>query len=609
MKAIVLFCVAALVLMCCQQAFADVYLHMLRGSNNRLDEANRDRANGNRLFDSQNNNRGGYNVGSSYHYVGEKVRIEWTNQHSCNAGSAHCDLVLQMMCDDWLRDGTTTNRIPNTRYADADPEYGRHESYDYYQSCTTRERNQGLFTASQNLDGETAQFTRQNPNGERHGFECPEERDYYPYWHPTPWIDIAIMTSNMSRCENFFQKESQNVKHKGMCFNATNLTQPVYRINNRGACEALRHVWREFGAWNMSAPECVLAPFSRENHLGNTFGGETPAYHWTVPDYIHERCALRLRYNISTDDYPYDTDARFNDEDGLALNLAARFKSLNPYPFENNPTVDIGNGIELELAINTAQFGRTFQDRSHRFSIRARPDYVPDDANLYALMVRGKRGNIVQTFPGTEYDFTPNELNITTSDYVHLTWTGSNTNPNNNDGQGREQSDRSNVAPLHDLGHVLPAHLFNQSMWNDTDQFNHRSDSPRVVLEFVSTTGSNNGQLGGELSELDDAATYFDAGVFKMTQTGTFHYMSTRNNNFSNRQQKATLVVSNGGGSGLSTGEIIGIVIAAIVLLLAAIIAAILAGIYFRKQSLTNVQYSMVAQAPADPNGMYIASE
>src|SRR3989338_3746522 len=101
------------------QTFADVYLQMLRGSNNRLDEANRDRDNANRLFDSQNNNRGGYNVGSSYHFVGEIVRIEWTNQHSCNSGTANCDLILQYMCDDWLRDGTVTERIPNTRLADA----------------------------------------------------------------------------------------------------------------------------------------------------------------------------------------------------------------------------------------------------------------------------------------------------------------------------------------------------------------------------------------------------------------------------------------------------------------------------------------------------------
>ncbi len=36
---------------------------MPRGTNNRVDEQNTNRNNNNRLFDSQNNNKGGYSVG------------------------------------------------------------------------------------------------------------------------------------------------------------------------------------------------------------------------------------------------------------------------------------------------------------------------------------------------------------------------------------------------------------------------------------------------------------------------------------------------------------------------------------------------------------------
>jgi len=41
---------------------ADVYLHFPPGSNNRVNENTANRANTNNAFDSQNNNKGGYNV-------------------------------------------------------------------------------------------------------------------------------------------------------------------------------------------------------------------------------------------------------------------------------------------------------------------------------------------------------------------------------------------------------------------------------------------------------------------------------------------------------------------------------------------------------------------
>ena len=45
------------------------------------------------------------------------------------------------------------------------------------------------------------------------------------------------------------------------------------------------------------------------------------------------------------------------------------------------------------------------------------------------------------------------------------------------------------------------------------------------------------------MSELDDAGTYFDLGPRKVTKTGTYYYMCTRNNNFTNRSQKGKVIV------------------------------------------------------------------
>ena len=66
-----------------------------------------------RLFDSQNNNRGGYNVGekSMYYYAGSELPIEWTNQHSCGHPNANCEVIIQYMCRPRIRDGLNTGWV------------------------------------------------------------------------------------------------------------------------------------------------------------------------------------------------------------------------------------------------------------------------------------------------------------------------------------------------------------------------------------------------------------------------------------------------------------------------------------------------------------------
>ena len=48
----------------------------------------------------------------------------------------------------------------------------------------------------------------------------------------------------------------------------------------------------------------------------------------------------------------------------------------------------------------------------------------------------------------------------------------------------------------------------------------------------------NTAQFGGDMEELDDAGTYYNMGLRRITIPGVYNYMCTRNNNFSNRSQK-----------------------------------------------------------------------
>jgi hypothetical protein len=251
---------------------ADIYLHNPRGSNNRLDGRNRERENANRMFDSQNNDRGGYNVGNLYYAVGSVLEIEWTNQHSCQSENSNCEIILQYMCSDMVRDGADTRTIPenNAQCANndcnSDLTYGMNENYNYYQTCKQRSRNKGLFLADQRLRGDRAIYTRQNPNGNRYGYECPEERDYYPYsWAPTKWIDIAILTNDAKRCK-YYMTESENIKGRWYCSTPEGFLQtiPIDQIE----CQKINgSIWSESPSHKYDAPQCRETQFTRDNHL------------------------------------------------------------------------------------------------------------------------------------------------------------------------------------------------------------------------------------------------------------------------------------------------------------------------------------------------------
>lgn len=157
-------------------------------------------------------------------------------------------------------DDTSATSNDNRRENDVSLDRGLHEPYDWYDACYTRERNQGqecvalkstplmfslsvgLFTADQNLHRNrngvsSAIYTRQNANGNRRGYECPEERDYYPYWHPTPWRDIAVLADNASLCD-WYKSESNNRVPRGMCQETYSNGDPKYwsEYNNETQC-------------------------------------------------------------------------------------------------------------------------------------------------------------------------------------------------------------------------------------------------------------------------------------------------------------------------------------------------------------------------------------
>lgn len=224
----------------------------------------------------------------------------------------------------------------------------------------------------------------------------------------SPWRDIAVLTDDVALCP-YYQRESQNVRDKGMCCNRSIFEQEgrceqqqfyVRRINNQDvivpganterSCIAdseVAGIWSERGRWNTWAPLCERSPFSRDNHLGNsvplaaedslTAVSEAPYFTWEIPHDVisslnrdEATCVLRLRYNISTTDFERSS---FDPWGELGKPMLDSTLNGADAPVQNDPTSDfiglnarqdsingqtVGTDYPLRLNINTNQYGR-----------------------------------------------------------------------------------------------------------------------------------------------------------------------------------------------------------------------------------------------------------
>jgi len=451
------------------------------------------------------------------------------------------------------------------RSTSTNQDIGLHEPWEYYDRC--------------------------DPSiGKRYGMECLTEREQWPDPSISPWVDVAyfsddsenmctndVETTNQRHffeCVEYYDEEKTTRKHSSSYFSQSNCEANggdwlgFYKVGDirddietQSACLQLNggaktYVWGRPISWKDLAAdvlssetcialppktECLQVPNTRDGYLGNADGeNSTPSFEWKLPNYEEDkRCVFRIRYMVSAD----------SDQTDISQS-------------DNVFYADGTDGVALAVTKTKA----VFEDRSHIFKLLQRPEGISDDLTIHNLVVRGKRGNIVQTFPAVEYDFAPNRLSIPQGDAIHVQWTGSNTHNNGNPGgdgqtgdagEGRGGTDRHNFIQLlnRKANLVAPDHkhsLFQNAewIWSSHEMGNPENKDFNIALSMA-TSGyyqckeaeECNAPFDNSLNDqLNNAPASYHGNIF-VPSAGEHHYKCMRNNNFSNRSQKGTILV------------------------------------------------------------------
>lgn len=453
---------------------------------------------------------------------------------------------------------------------------GIHESWEFYDRCPNYFELSGI-------------------KEKRSGLECLHERNHIHVDYATPWRDIVHFSDDVAKCQAEHEAKRQpkyecvemwnneDRKHKsdytnkddckangGQWLEFYEYKQILPNITRKNKCtgENLQWGrpmnWADLGNDVLSAEACLdLGPKAeclpnfdtRHNYLGMADNGnnEVPRYQWALPKYQNnQRCVMRIRQFIYNKDEPQITESNKDLKDQyhqpLYLALAQKFA-------HNNMVV--------------------YEDRSHIFKLLQRPATIDDDQTLHNIVVRGKRGNIVQTYPAVEYDFVPNKLHIKNGDAVQFQWTGSNTHNNGGHskgqtgdaGEGNGGTDRNNMIQNFYKKTNFPLPYEKQSLfqnatflWSEkygehdanvdlTDDTNANALTSYNAALAHATSGyywssqdfeDNKTKLDGRLNR---ASPSFQGVVFVPGSDAKYYYVGMRNNNFSNRSQKGELIV------------------------------------------------------------------